>query len=294
MVERAAEVGIEEAQLFLGKLYSFGLSDIGIYPKVERDLEKAMMWTEKAFAKAMEKDGNALDSEAAELLEDQIMVTQWLGIREKDGSYNDINAQLRAAQFGYPDAQFKTGLRWLLHEDADQRYKEKGFEFLLKAAEQGHVEAMYITCQCYFIGKGTEKNEGKGMIWLYSASGKGSVKARTELGRRQMWGQGTAKNEESGLYFLQIAANDGDAEAQSYLGDVYVTGTGVKESASTAAMWYKKAADQSHAEAQLQLGIMYFIGEGVPEDRKTGVRYIKMAANQGHEAAKDFLRKRNL
>ena len=54
----------------------------------------------------------------------------------------------KSAEQGYPAAQFKLGKAYLLGEDV-RKNKAKGEELILKAAEQGDIDAMTALAKCY-------------------------------------------------------------------------------------------------------------------------------------------------
>ena len=62
----------------------------------------------------------------------------------------------------------------------EKDYK-KAFEYLKKAAEQGHVDAQYCVGVCYAGGVGVEKNLNKAIEYLKKAADQGSDAAKETL-----------------------------------------------------------------------------------------------------------------
>jgi hypothetical protein len=74
------------------------------------------------------------------------------------------------------DAHFNLGSILTLRRLSVDR--KTGFKLLLKAAKEGHVDAMYKVGRCYFDGIGTRKSLPKTKGWMKAAIRGGSKEAK--------------------------------------------------------------------------------------------------------------------
>lgn len=124
------------------------------------------------------------------------------------------------------------------------------FKTLLKAAEQGDVEAQNRLAVCYRTGRGVSQDEKEGMRWH------------------------------------RLAAEQGQADSQHALGNWYsYAWMRGKSEDEKAVFWFQKAAEQDHMDSQYDLSICYREGRGVPANVTQGDYWLEKAAEQGHEKA---------
>lgn len=58
---------------------------------------------------------------------------------------------------------------------------KKAFDYYLKSAEQGDLDALFAVGECYRHGHGTETDKGKAMLYLKKAAEKGHKSALNVL-----------------------------------------------------------------------------------------------------------------
>ena len=143
-----AENGVLPALKFLGDIYLEGYEE----NEIEPDLEKAIVYYEKAAQGGMEEA----------LME--------LGYLYSIGEYMEpdyekgIEYYKRAADMGNTTALGNLGLSYCKGYGVEQDEK-KGFAYFLKAAEGGHPDAMMQVSEMYRDGYGVEKDEKKATYW---------------------------------------------------------------------------------------------------------------------------------
>ncbi|MDA8136526.1 MAG: tetratricopeptide repeat protein [Desulfobacteraceae bacterium] len=120
---------------------------------------------------------------------------------------------------------------------------------------------------------------------LLKAAEQGDVNAQFNLGWMYAEGRGVPQNSKQAVYWYSRAAGQGDASAQFNLGMMYDNGEGVAQDDQQAAHWYAKAAEQGIAVAQYNLGIMYDRGQGVVQSFQQAYLWLSLAAAQGLEDA---------
>jgi hypothetical protein len=204
-------------------------------------------------------------------------------------------------------------------EHADNKNYNTAFSYWEDAAELGSEEAMMAIADCYFYGRGIEKdleqavhwyekvadndnttamyNIGvcymqnsdicdydKAIEWITLAAEHGHTTAQYTLGQLYLNGNGTivALNPNKGIEWLSKAADNGNNDA-AYVIATFLNHSGEKVSAVE---WYKKGAMSGNTDAQHDLGVYYFNGwGGLEQDRETAASWYQRAANNGHEGA---------
>ena len=144
--KKAANQGYVLAQHNLGTIYANG-------ERVERDLNEAIRWDEKA----MEEQG-FIPSQAA------------LGfLYLKMEKYPEAFQLLKLpAEKGYVKSQAL--LADIYHSgDGIEKNLEKAFYWYQKAARQGYSHAQFILAGMYYLGEGVEKNIEKALYWARRA-----------------------------------------------------------------------------------------------------------------------------
>ena len=71
--------------------------------------------------------------------------------------------------------------RMYLQGRGTARNASRGVDFLLRAAREGHANAMLMLADCYIDGDGVTRNPSQGIEWLRRAAGKGLAKADWQL-----------------------------------------------------------------------------------------------------------------
>lgn len=126
-----------------------------------------------------------------------------------------------------------------------------------KAAEKGHIEAMYSLGNCYYHGKGVTRNYNKAKDLYERAAELGHMGAQFNLGRCYKKGFGTPVNYIEAFAWFLKAAEQGYALAQNNVAVCYEQGIGVPVSEDNAVKWYQLANEQGDAfahEALIRLG----------------------------------------
>jgi uncharacterized protein len=144
---KSAEAGVDFAQHSLAYLYEKALG-------VEKDLQEAIFWYRKSVAQGYESskenlcvllfDGHAGSDaypEALRLLKELL---------EKDSDNDEY--QYRMAIIYYEGMGVEQDLR-------------EAFKWMLKSAENEHIDAQYELANMYFNGIGTEQDSAMGEYW---------------------------------------------------------------------------------------------------------------------------------
>lgn len=157
------------------------------------------------------------------------------------------------------------------------------------AAVQGDAEAQNSLGDCYYYGKGVEVNETEAAEWYQGAADKGHADAQTKIGNCYYYGNGVKKDYVKATEWYQKAAIQGNIKAQKKLGDCYYSGRGIVQNYEKAAKWYQKVAEQGYADAQTKIGNCYYSGKGVKQDYEKAAKWYQKAGIQGSIKAQDRL-----
>ena len=106
-----------------------------------------------------------------------------------------------------------------------------------KAAELGHVEAMYNLAVAYFQGDGVQQNYQKAQAWYQKAADMGHASAKYNLGSMYFYGQGVDANQSHALTLWQQAAEQGNAKAAHNIG-VYYYKSNLDQNKAAAKQWF--------------------------------------------------------
>jgi TPR repeat protein len=92
--------------------------------------------------------------------------------------------------------------------------------------------------------------------WYRKAAEQGHVKALFSLGQMYRYGFGVTQDDAEALKWTRKGAEQGDASAQLILGIQYYQGKGVTQDDAEALKWLRKAAEQGHEDAKMMVGKM--------------------------------------
>ena len=335
---RAAEQGMAAAQFALGHAYALGSG-------IAEDLDLARQWYREAAAHGHPAAQLALDRMDAAgqgrlgknaknrtgTRDRRMADNRWvkyavhgraedfyhLGVMYELGSCLEKSTKQargwyrKAAELGYPDAQFAVASGFDVSEHT------QAAEWYSKAAKQGHVEAQVALGQLLLHGLGTAQDQVSALAWFAQAAAQGSSQAQfsvakilTEdtratvftaitqaaagghgeaqfaMGERYRQGVAVEQNWFEACRWYELAAEQGNARAQCALAGCFCEGKGVKKDLARAFVWFEKAAAQNLPQAQWNLGELYATGlPGVDPDPKKATLLCKRAANAGFAPA---------
>lgn len=152
------------------------------------------------------------------------------------------------ATAGNSEAQFE--LAEIYMQSENEEHVELAEEWALKAAQLGHVEAMYWLGEGYaFYAKDLleeEPNEAKTYFehayrWLKQASESNHASAILELAALYRKGHGVEKDVALSIKLVKQSAELGEAQAMRDLACIYEHGLGIDMDAAKADYWNDKA-----------------------------------------------------
>ena len=163
------------------------------------------------------------------------------------------------------------------------------FEWTLKAAELGYVDAMSAAGTHYRNGTGTPKDLVKAVAMFERAAAKDDATSMVFLGTMYMTGEGVKADMAVAERWLIKAAASPEIEfaahAAALLGALYLDGSKVEKDPAKAFKYTKQSYDQGNVLAAYVLGMIYVRGDGVEKDAVKGVALYREAADAGSHAA---------
>ena len=178
-----------------------------------------------------------------------------------------------------------------------EKDKVQAFQWSLRAAESGIMQAQFQVAERYANGDGTPVNPKAAYKWYRAAAKQGHHVAYFRLAQMFEKGVGVKADTDEAKRLYVIAASDfdvyaqkGDANSQTTLASMYEKGEGVHRNIQLALKWYQKAALQGFALAEYHLGRMY---SGAVEDVEANpgeaAYWLERAADHGNNQARDML-----
>lgn len=225
-VQRDAYLGDEKAQIIMAQAYAMGIAR-------EQDPAKAIEWYMKAAEQGNE---TAINNLGAVYLSGNIVPKDL----KKAIFWFEKGAQMDNPKFDY--------LLAVCYEE-DGQY-EKAVEHYSKAAAKEHVEALRCLGDCYYLGRGVEKNLELAARCYYEAVQHDDDYACFLLANCFLEGHGMPQDYEAALMLLKRAADRGIVPAQYRLARCYQEGTGTKRDLQSTIHYYTMAAEGGDLKAQ--------------------------------------------
>ncbi len=168
----------------------------------------------------------------------------------------------KAGMQGNVDAQYKAGHSY---QSLQGFYSEQGIEWLSKAADNNHLEAMcdlgWIYLNLFYDKKDTAFNQ-KSFDYFHKAAILGHSPSQYQLG--EFYNRNG--NYEEAFNWYQKSANQGYPNAMLALGHYYMNGTYIDADTNVAFSFYKQSAERGNVHAKFAVGKCFFHGYGIEKD----------------------------
>lgn len=275
--EELAAIGVSEAHMGLGFLYSTG---IGVNASQPRAL---VHYTFAALSQ----------NPWAQMV---LGYRHWSGVTlssdcESALNYYRLVANKVASEVSLSGGPVVQRIR-LLEETENPSYStgimdKDLLDYYQMLADKGDVQAQVGLGQLHYQGgRGVELDSQKALHYFMNAADAGNPVAVAFLGKMYLEGNEYVKQDNKTAFeYFKKAADLGNPVGQSGLGLMYLYGRGVPKDYEKALNFFTLAADQGWVDGQLHLGIMYFGGLGVKRDYKLANKYFTLASQAGHVLA---------
>ncbi len=137
------------------------------------------------------------------------------------------------------------------HANGTQWAQANGlFDFQMKLAAKGNMEAEFKVGEMYETGFGVEKNIKAAREWINKSAAQGHETANFKLLYWEIESNGVKGESKKKLAELKSKADKGNPQAMCYLGKMYAYGVGVKTNYDLALDWLNKAVFVGVQEAE--------------------------------------------
>ena len=125
-------------------------------------------------------------------------------------------ASMRANE-GDPSAQFVLGKIFDYGNGGVEQNQEVAVRWYLRAAEQGYPGAQFNLGNCYQLGEGVKEDKGQAVYWYRQAALQGDADSQYMLGLCYASGEGVTKSTPKAIEWLQKSSRQGHRLAQDIL-----------------------------------------------------------------------------
>jgi len=201
-------------------------------------------------------------------------------------------SKLELAHEGKPADQFE--LARFYHQGIGTiKDPAEAARWCLKAAEQGHVEAMRTMALTLRDGDGVKMDLVGMANWFRKAAEQGDAPSQLQLGICYNEGDGVVKDDKQAQFWIRKAAEQGHPIAQSNLGSALLSS--VDEARFPEAFkWLKLSAEQGHPGGMYKYGLALFIGLGCTENRVEGAAWLLVCLPAMDSEEQNAIIKQNL
>ena len=253
---------------------------------VERDLNKAIQYYEKALSLGYANSGYALgyiyeNGEADIKKDNKKMINYYLKAAELGNAWGN----LRIGEF------YRDGNKGLEQNDS------KAISYLKKAAELGNAKANALIGSYYDFGEyGLEQNDSKTVSYIKKAAELGDAWANLRMSEFYSDGKkGLEQNTSKAVSYLKKAAELGYGKANARIGLFYRDGKkGFEKDIGKSLTYTKKAAELNYQPDILYLGRLYMEGsyrDRVEPNLNEAEKWLLKGQKLGNKESKKLLKR---
>ncbi|MDT8453063.1 MAG: hypothetical protein RQ936_10035 [Gammaproteobacteria bacterium] len=155
------------------------------------------------------------------------------------------------------------------------------FDFQMKLATKGNVEAEFKVGEMYEAGFGVEKDIKAAREWINKAAAQGHEAANFKLLYWEIESNGVEGENKKKLAELKSKADKGNPQAMYYLGKMHAYGVGVKTNYDLALDWLNKATFLGVLEAEREsLVVRNMKQKALEKSRQAEMRKLAMEKSQ--------------
>lgn len=196
----------------------------------------------------------------------------------------EVEALLRVARQGKPDAQTKVGHAYR-DGDGVQRNIEEAIKWYTSASVQQEPEALHALGLLHCNGNGVLQDFPESKTFFKRASDLGFADASEILALLAGHGMGEIQDLPLSHQWTLKAAEQGKPSAMLRCARQYERGEGVEPDLKEAFGWYLRAAESGLPEAQHLVGFSYYLGKGVDPDPAASFAWLHLAAEKNASGA---------
>lgn len=281
------QMGGDEAQLMMGKIYLFGLGE-------KSDPKEGVRWLKSAAGSRFnptvhmpqfdpkEPHRNTATGEAAVILGNLYLK----GAKGIPADPKEARKWFdRAREVGHVPAAKILGDLYS-NGVGGPRDLSRALAFYKEAATLDYAPAQFALAQMYQVGEVIGgPNLKQAMAWYQQAAKQEHPAAAYMLARAYDRGEGAPADPEKAIAFYKMSALKGNLDAQAAMATYFYEGKLVPKDDVTARKWFENAAIGGDSDAMYSLGVMTMKGEGGDADLTKAWVWLKMSEKGGVKAA---------
>ncbi|AZO16743.1 peptidase C14 caspase catalytic subunit p20 [Mesorhizobium sp. M2A.F.Ca.ET.043.05.1.1] len=191
----------------------------------------------------------------------------------------------KAADQGHVRAVFELGYLNATGTGMSANRKQAN-TFYAAASDKGDPYGMTSWGRALFNGYGVDRDTGKGLDLLLKAAAMGHTYAMNDLAAIFTEGRnGVPADPARAVAFLKAGVERQDMYSMNLLGRNYLAGTGVEKDPKAALSLFQKSMDLGQPYAPGSLARMYRDGVGVQQDLAEAQRLFELATDRGDQSA---------
>ncbi len=160
---------------------------------------------------------------------------------------------------------------------SESTYGENKWASIVKDADSGDASSQLALAWGFLSGKDFARDLYKSFNWYLKSAESGQVNALRQAALFSLFGLGTQQNTSNFRKYILQAAYNGDDEAQSLLGWLILNGKGFNKDVSAAFSWFKRSSSLSNSLGKALVGFSYEKGYGVDIDPIRARSYYELA-----------------
>lgn len=174
------------------------------------------------------------------------------------------------------ESQYRLGMQYYYGKGVSTNHT-KGLELLTLSANNNNRDAQY---ELYRIKSKEQKlfsQDKEALQWLGKAAQNGHVEALYQMGAESLFNLEDKNRIKNSIIWIRKAAEAGHPQAQNAMGDACEAGIEGEKNIPEALRWYEKSAAQGNGAAFGNLARFYENGTGVPQNTGKAFELYKKA-----------------
>jgi len=176
--------------------------------------------------------------------------------------------------------QFYGGHKSFENRHLDDTLKHHIDKLYQSASRDANVESQFQLALAYNRAIGVQRNDAKAFEWMQRAAAQGHAYAQLNLGNMYYHGVGVNKNKQQALLWISKAVEQEHAYAQYVMGLIYLDGELVKKDVNKSVELFRASHKAGIHQASISLANLYMTGDGVRQNVKKAQKMQMIAADK--------------